>query len=89
MKSVIDVGVDRMGDAVGAGVLSLFLTLSPGGSGAILTSACACSVIAACWLFQCTPGLCLALEKPGQSRHRARSRAGGRLDHAFAADANN
>ena len=45
VKSVIDVGADRMGDAVGAGAVGLLLVLLPGRSGAILAAACVCSVI--------------------------------------------
>ena len=63
MKSVIDVGVDRVGDAVGAGAVALFLLLAPGRYNGILIAACGCSVIAFVLAMQLRAGYVLALEK--------------------------
>jgi AAA family ATP:ADP antiporter len=46
VKPVIDVGVERLGDAVGAGMVSLLLVVAPGRFGPVLTAACVCSTIA-------------------------------------------
>jgi hypothetical protein len=61
-KSFIDVGMDRMGDALGAGLVHLFLVLSPGRRTGILVSACACSVVAYVLTVQLRRGYLLALE---------------------------
>ena len=46
IKSFLDVGMDRMGDALGAGGVSLLLVLAPGRYGAILITAAACAGLA-------------------------------------------
>ena len=46
VKSFLDVGMDRMGDTLGAGGVSLLLVLAPGRSGAILVTAGACAALA-------------------------------------------
>jgi ATP/ADP translocase len=46
IKSLIDVGADRAGDAVGAAGVSLMLIMSPGRNGPILALACSMSIIA-------------------------------------------
>jgi len=46
IKSFLDVGIDRMGDAVGAGGISVLLVLAPGRYGAILVTAAACAALA-------------------------------------------
>jgi hypothetical protein len=63
VKSVIDVGADRMGDAVGAGGVTLLLALAPGRHGAILAAACGCSVIALALALRLQRGYLRALEK--------------------------
>jgi hypothetical protein len=63
VKSVIDVGADRMGDAVGAGAVSLFLILMPGRYGGILAAACACSAVGILLAVQLRNGYVRALEK--------------------------
>src|SRR5262249_55609594 len=45
VKPVIDVGVERLGDALGAGAVSLLLSPLHGRYGAILTAACFCSLV--------------------------------------------
>ncbi|MCI0403451.1 MAG: hypothetical protein L0212_08010, partial [Acidobacteria bacterium] len=62
-KSLIDVGANRMGDALGAGLVQLFLVLAPGRHTGILVSACACSVAAFLLALQLRRGYILALEK--------------------------
>lgn len=62
-KSFIDVGMDRMGDALGAGLVQLFLVFAPGQPTGILVSACACSVVAFLLALQLRRGYTLALEK--------------------------
>jgi ATP/ADP translocase len=61
-KSFIDVGMDRMGDALGAGLVQLFLVLVPGRHTGILMSACACSVVAFVLTVRLRKGYLLALE---------------------------
>jgi hypothetical protein len=63
VKSVIDVGVERMGDAAGAGIVSLLLIVAPGRYGAILAAASACSVVAFLVALRLRPGYLHALEK--------------------------
>jgi len=63
VKPVIDVGVDRLGDAVGAGVVSLLLSSSQGRYGAILTGACLCSTVALLLALRLHGGYQRALEK--------------------------
>jgi hypothetical protein len=63
VKPVIDVGVERLGDAVGAGVVSMLLSSSPGRYGAILTGACLCSAIAFLLALRLQSGYQHALEK--------------------------
>src|SRR5205085_10145268 len=46
IKSFLDVGMDRIGDAFGAGGVSLLLVLAPGHRGAILVTAGACAALA-------------------------------------------
>jgi len=62
-KSFIDVGVDHMGDALGAGVVRLFLFLAPGRHPGILVSACACSLFAFMLAMQLRKSYIVALEK--------------------------
>jgi hypothetical protein len=62
-KSLIDVGVNRMGDALGAGLVQLFLVFAPGRYTGILVSACACSVAAFLLGLHLRRGYILALEK--------------------------
>jgi AAA family ATP:ADP antiporter len=63
VKSIIDVGVDRMGDAAGAGLVSLFLFLGPGKYNGILLSVCACSTVAFLMAMRLRTGYVSALEK--------------------------
>jgi AAA family ATP:ADP antiporter len=63
VKSVIDVGADRLGDAIGAGAVALLLMLLPGRSGAILAAACVCSGFAVLLSVQLRNGYVRALEK--------------------------
>jgi len=63
VKPVLDVGVDRLGDAVGAGAVSLFLVLAPGAYGGILITACGCSIIAFALAMSLRTGYVQALEK--------------------------
>jgi ATP/ADP translocase len=58
VKPVIDVGVERLGDAVGAGMVSLLLVVAGGRYGAILTAACVCSTIALLVAVRLHGGLC-------------------------------
>ena len=46
IKSFLDVGIDRMGDAIGAGGVTVLLILAPGRYGAILVTAAACATLA-------------------------------------------
>jgi hypothetical protein len=63
VKSIIDVGVDRMGDAVGAGLVGLFLFFAPGQYNGILLSVFACSVVAFLLAMRLRNGYVSALEK--------------------------
>jgi hypothetical protein len=63
VKPVIDVGVERLGDAVGAGMVSLLLVVAPGRYGAILITACVCSAIAFLLSVSLRGGYVQALEK--------------------------
>ncbi len=63
VKPVIDVGVERLGDAVGAGMVSLLLVAAPGRYGGILTAACVCSTIALLLAVRLHGGYVRALEK--------------------------
>jgi hypothetical protein len=63
VKSVIDVGADRLGDAVGAGAVALLLVLLPGRTGGILAAACCCSLLAVVLAVRLRKGYVLALEK--------------------------
>ena len=62
-KSVLDVGVDRMGDAVGAGGVSLLLLLAPGRYSAILAAAAGCGAFAFLLALRLQRGHLQALEK--------------------------
>ena len=62
-KSVLDVGIDRMGDAVGAGAVSLLLLLAPGRYGAILAAAGGCGAVALLLAMRLQRGHLRALEK--------------------------
>ena len=62
-KSVLDVGVDRMGDAVGAGGISLLLLLAPGRYGAILAAAGGCGALAFVLAMRLRRGHLVALER--------------------------
>jgi len=62
-KSVLDVGIDRMGDAVGAGGVSLLLLLAPGRYGAILAAAGGCGAVALLLAMRLQRGHLHALEK--------------------------
>jgi len=63
IKPVIDVGVERLGDAVGAGIVSLLLSSSQGRYGAILAGACFCSAVAFLLAMRLQGGYQRALEK--------------------------
>jgi AAA family ATP:ADP antiporter len=63
VKPVIDVGAERLGDAVGAGMVSLFLVVAPGRYGGILAAACVCSTIAFLLALRLHGGYVRALEK--------------------------
>jgi hypothetical protein len=63
VKSFIDVGVDRMGDTLGAALVQLFLVLAPGRQAGMLVSACACSAVGLLLALQLRGGYILALEK--------------------------
>jgi AAA family ATP:ADP antiporter len=63
VKSVLDVGIDRMGDAVGAGSVSLLLAVAPGRYGPILGAAFVCSAIAFLLAVHLQKGYLRALEK--------------------------
>jgi len=63
VKSVLDVGIDRMGDAVGAGGVGLVLLLSPGRYGAILVAAAGCGAVALLLAMRLQRGHLRALEK--------------------------
>jgi ATP/ADP translocase len=63
VKSVIDVGADRAGDAIGAAGVSLMLILAPGRHGPILALACAMSMIALLLAVRLRRGYLYALEK--------------------------
>jgi len=62
-KSVLDVGIDRMGDAVGAGGVSLLLLLAPGRYGTILAAAAGCGAVALLLAMRLQRGHLNALEK--------------------------
>ena len=68
-KSLIDVGVDRMGDALGAGLVQLFLVLSPGRH---TRDPCQCL----CLLGSCIPAGFAVAEgiHPGSRKEPGRSR---------------
>src|SRR5581483_4203989 len=63
VKSVLDVGAERLGDAVGAGMVSLLLVVAPGRFGPVLTAACVCSTIALLLAMRLHGGYVRALEK--------------------------
>ena len=63
VKSLIDVGADRTGDAVGSAGVSLMLVLAPGRYGPILALACGISMAAVFLAARLRPGYLLALEK--------------------------
>jgi len=62
-KSVLDVGVDRIGEAVGAGGISLLWLLAPGRYGAILAAAGGCGAVALLLAMRLQRGHLQALEK--------------------------
>jgi hypothetical protein len=63
VKSLIDVGADRVGDAVGSAGVSLMLVLAPGRYGPILALACGVSVLAVFLAARLRGGYLHALEK--------------------------
>jgi AAA family ATP:ADP antiporter len=63
VKSVIDVGADRAGDAIGAAGVSLMLALAPGRYGPILALSCGVSAAAVILAARLRPGYLHALEK--------------------------
>src|SRR5262249_42188622 len=63
VKPVIDVGMERLGDAVGAGAVSLLLVVAPGRYVAILIAACACSTMGFLMALRLKSGYVRALEK--------------------------
>ena len=63
IKSLIDVGADRMGDAIGSAGVSLMLVLAPGRYGPILVLASALSILALLLAVRLRPGYVHALEK--------------------------
>jgi len=63
VKSLIDVGADRAGDAVGSAGVSLMLVLAPGHPGAILGLACGFSAVALFLAARLRRGYVCALEK--------------------------
>ena len=63
VKSLIDVGADRAGDAVGSAGVSLMLVLAPGRYGPILALASAMSMIALLLAVRLRRGYLQALEK--------------------------
>src|SRR4051812_17796684 len=68
VKSLIDVGADRTGDAVGAACVSLMLLLAPGRYGPILALASGISVIALLLAARLQRGYLHALEKSLKER---------------------
>jgi hypothetical protein len=62
VKSLIDVGADRAGDAVGSAGVSLMLVMSPGRNGPILVLACCMSIIAVLLTMRLRQGYLHALE---------------------------
>jgi len=62
VKSLIDVGADRAGDAVGSAGVSVMLVVSPGRHGPILALACAMSIIALLLAMRLRRGYLNALE---------------------------
>lgn len=63
VKSLIDVGADRAGDAVGSAGVSLMLVLSPGRYGPILALASVLSIVAVLLASRLRAGYLRALEK--------------------------
>jgi hypothetical protein len=63
VKSLIDVGADRAGDAVGSAGVSLMLVLAPGRYGPMLALACGISLIAVLVAARLRRGYLHALEK--------------------------
>jgi hypothetical protein len=68
VKPVIDVGVERLGDAVGAGMVSLLLVVAPGRYRAVLITAAVCSTIALLLAVRLHNGYVQALEKSLHNR---------------------
>ena len=62
VKSLIDVGADRAGDAVGSAGVSLMLVVSPGRHGPMLALACSMSIIALLLAMRLRRGYLKALE---------------------------
>ena len=62
VKSLIDVGADRAGDAVGSAGVSLMLVVSPGRHGPMLALACSMSIIALLLAMRLRRGYLNALE---------------------------
>ena len=87
VKSLIDVGVERLGDAVGAGAVSLLLVLAPGRYSVILFAACACSTIAFLLALVSTGDTCRRSRRAWSIAPSSSIRDGGRLHHAFGPDA--
>jgi len=63
VKSLIDVGADRAGDAVGSAGVGLMLLLAPGRHGPILGLACVTSIVAVLLATRLRRGYVYALEK--------------------------
>ena len=63
VKSFLDVGIDRMGDAAGAGGVSLLWLLAPGHYGGILATAATCGTGALLLAMRLDRGYLHALEK--------------------------
>jgi hypothetical protein len=63
VKSLIDVGADRAGDAVGSAGVALMLVLAPGRHGPILGLACVTSIVAVLLATRLRRGYVYALEK--------------------------
>jgi len=68
VKSLIDVGADRLGEAIGSAGVSLLLVLAPGHYGPILVVASGVSMIACLLWSRLRPGYVHALEKSLRER---------------------
>jgi hypothetical protein len=63
IKSIIDVGVDRLGDALGAGLIVLLLAAAPGRSAVLLTAVALSAALAMILAIRLRTGYIRALEK--------------------------